>query len=263
VLWSNNLDSSAAYAETAYDRGVWFYGGKDHRVHAVNPENGSEQWSVDITPGAQYSSRVYGVTVRGDSVYATTVRWITGTGIPVVGDVVALSRSTGALYWKYTTPGDKGGIQGRALLTDKLAIVNDAYAHVLIAIDLNTGAEMWRTEKDASGFLSSESTPVLVGDTVFAASADTQIYAIDARTGARFWRVRGDGNALGGIDVCPHTLVALEFGGGRPVLVDRDTHRVMSPDALPPDKMISSRFGVIGDRAYAAGTGGVYAFQCR
>ena len=262
VLWTTLLDSSAAYVESDYYKGTWFYGGKDHTVHALDPADGSERWAVDVAPGAKYSTRVYGVTVRGDTVYATTVRWITATGLPVVGDLVALNRNTGSLYWKYTTPGTKGGFQGRALLTDKLAIVNDAYAHSLLGIDLQTGTEVWRTTKDDRGFLSSESTPVLVGDTVFAASADTQIYAIDARTGGLLWRVYGDGDALGGIDVCPHTLIALEFAGGRPVLVDRKTHRVMPLDALSPEKSISSRFAVSGNRAYAAGTGGVYAFEC-
>ena len=262
VIWTTILDSSAAHVESEYYKGTWFYGGKDHTVHALDPANGSERWAVDVSPGAKYSSRIYGVTVRGDTVYATTVRWITATGLPVVGDLVALNRNTGSLYWKYTTPGTKGGFQGRALLTDKLAIVNDAYAHSLLGINLQTGTEVWRTAKDESGFLSSETTPVLVGDTVFAASADTQIYAIAAQTGALLWRAPGDGDALGGIDVCPHTLIALEFAGGRPVLVDRETHRSMPPDGLSPEKNISSRLGVSGNRAYAAGTGGVYAFEC-
>jgi outer membrane protein assembly factor BamB len=262
VLWTTALDSSAAYVESEYYKGTWYYGGKDHTVHAIDPVNGGEMWAVDLSPGAKYSSRVYGVALRGDTLYATTVRWITATGLPVVGDLLALNRNTGAIYWKYTTPGTKGGFQGRALLTDKLAIVNDTYAHSLLGIDLQTGTEVWRTPKDESGFLSSETTPVLVGDTVFAASADTQIYAVDAKTGGLLWRVQGDGDALGGIDVCPHTLIALEFAGGRPVLVDRQTHRAMAADLLAPDKSMSSRFTVVGNIAYAAGTGGVYAFQC-
>ena len=263
VLWSYDPAPSAlANGETVYDRDTWYYGGPDHKVHAVDPSNGAERWSTDITPGARYSSRIFGVSLHGDTVYATTVRWMSATGVPVVGDLVALNRETGSIYWTYTTPGSKGGFQGRALLTDKLAIVNDAYAHSLVGIDRWSGAEVWRTAKDASGFLSSETTPVLVGDTIFAASSDTQIYAVDANSGSVFWKVRGSGDALGGIDVCPNTLVALEFAGGRPVLVDRKTHRAMPPDGLPPEKNISSRFGVSGNRAYAAGTGGVYAFEC-
>jgi outer membrane protein assembly factor BamB len=263
VLWSYDPTPAAlASGETVYDRNTWFYGGPDHKVHAVDPSNGTERWSTDITPGARYSSRIFGVSLQGDTVYATTVRWITATGVPVVGDLVALNRDTGRIYWTYTTPGMRGGFQGRALLTDKLAIVNDAYAHSLLGIDRQTGTEVWRTTKDDSGFLSSETTPVLVGDTVFAASADTQIYAVDARTGGLLWRVPGDGDALGGIDACPHTLIALEFAGGRPVLVDRKTHRVMPPGGLSPENSISSRFAVSGNRAYAAGTGGVYAFEC-
>jgi outer membrane protein assembly factor BamB len=265
VLWTKTVstDSPPGNGESAYDSHTWFYGGRDHKVHAVDPETGTERWSTDITPGAGGPTRVWGVSVRGDTVYATTVRWLTRNSVPLVGDLVALNRQTGAVIWTYTTPGDRGGFQGRALLTDRFAIVNDTYYHALVAIDLQTGKEIWRTVKDESGFISAESTPILAGDTVFAASADTQIYAVDARTGALLWRVRGDGNALGSIDACPKSLIPLEFAGGRPFLVDRKTHQVTSIDALPPGVIISSRFSVVGDRAYAAGTGGVYAFRCR
>lgn len=265
ILWSKEVspDSSTGDGESAYASNTWFYGGRDHRVHAVDPETGAERWSTDIAPGTTGRPRVFGISVRGDTVYATTVRWLTRNSVPLVGDLVALSRTTGVVFWTYTTSGDMGGFHGRPLLTDRLAIVNDGDYHALIAIDLQTGREIWRTVKDESGFIDAQSTPVLAGDTVFAASADTQIYAVDARTGALLWRVRGDGSALGSIDACPEVLIPLEYAGGRPFLVDRKTHQVTAMYALPANIIISSRFSVVGDRAYAAGTGGVYAFRCR
>lgn len=265
VLWSKVFpaDSSPGDGESAYASNTWFYGARDHRVHAVDPETGAERWSTDIAPGAVGLTRVFGISVRGDTVYATTVRWLTRNSVPLVGDLVALNRQTGGVLWRYTTPGDRGGFQGRALLTDHLAIVNDTYYHGLVAVDLQTGKEVWRTVKEENGFVSAESTPVLAGDTVFAASADTQIYAVDAKTGAVLWRVVGDGNALGSIDACPKALIPVEFAGGHAFLVDRKSHAVQGIDALPGNVSISSRFSVVGDRAYAAGTGGVYAFRCR
>ncbi len=265
VLWTRNFaaDSSTGAGESAYGSQTWFYGGPDHKVHAVDPETGVERWSTDITPGTTGPTRIFGVSARGDTVYATTVRWLTRNSIPLVGDLVALDRTTGHVIWTYTTPGTRGGFHGRALLTNRLAIVNDADYGALIAVDLLTGKEVWRTAKDANGFIDAQSTPVLSGDTVFAASADTQVYAIDARTGALLWRVEGDGNALGSLDACPKTLIPLEFAGGRPFLVDRKTHSVSAMNALAANVIIGSRFSVAGDRAYAAGTGGVYAFRCR
>jgi outer membrane protein assembly factor BamB len=265
VLWSKAFptDSSPGDGESAYASNTWFYGARDHRVHAVDPATGVERWSTDIAPGAVGLTRIFGVSIRGDTLYATTVRWLTHNSLPLVGDLVALNRQTGEVIWTYTTPGDKGGFQGRALLTDRLAIVNDTYYHGLVAIDLQTGKEVWRTAKDESGFISSESTPVLVGDTVFAASADTQIYAVDAKTGAVLWRVIGDGNALGSVDACPKALIPVEFAGGHAFLVDRRSHLVQGIDGLPGNVSMSSRFSVVGDKVFAAGTGGVYAFQCR
>jgi len=180
----------------------------------------------------------------------------------LVGDLVALNRQTGAVIWSYTTPGDKGGFQGRALLTDRLAIVNDDYYHALVAIDLQTGKEVWRTTRDKSGFVSAETTPVLAGDTIFAASADTQVYAVDAKTGAVLWRVIGDGYSLGSVDVCPKVLIPLEWGGGHAFLIDRRSHESHAIDARFEKVSMSSRFTVIGDKVYAAGAGGVYAFRC-
>jgi len=264
VLWSKafSRDSTTGVGETAYSSGTWFYGAHDHKVHAVDPETGIERWATDIAPGGSGPTRVFGITVRGDTIYATTVRWLTSNSVPLVGDLIALDRATGRVLWTYTTPGDKGGFQGRALLTDHVAIVNDTYYHGLVAVDLQTGKEAWRTTKDESGFVSSETTPVLAGDTVFAASADTQIYAVDARNGGVLWRVVGDGNALGSIDACPKVLMPLEFAGGHAFLVDRTTHAVRSINSLPANVNISSRFSVAGDRAYAAGTGGIFAFNC-
>ncbi len=264
VLWTrtDSINAALSNGESAYDSHTWFYGGRDHKVYAVNPKTGAVRWATDITPGAGGPTRIWGISIRGDTVYATTVRWLTRNSVPLVGDLVALNRQTGAVIWTYTTSGDKGGFQGRALLTDRLAVVNDDYYHALFAIDLQTGKEVWRTAKDGSGFISAEATPVLVGDTVFAASADTQVYAVDAKTGAVLWRVIGDGNALGSVDACPKVLIPLEFAGGHAFLVDRRSHESRAIDARFEKVSMSSRFSVVGDKVYAAGTGGVYAFRC-
>jgi outer membrane protein assembly factor BamB len=261
-LWTFDPDSLSGDGESAYSQGTWFYGSRDHKVHAVDPSNGAERWATDITPEAQYMTRIFGVVVRGDTVIATTVRWVTRGSIPVKGDVVALNKITGKVLWRFTTQGDRGGFQGKALLTNRLAIVNDAYAHSLIGIDLVTGKEVWRTTNDQLGFINSETTPVLVGDTVYAASTDTQVYAVDANTGTILWRVVGDLNSLGSVDACPRFLIPLEFAGGKPFLIDRATHNVASTEAVGAGKIITSRFAVHGDMAYADGSGGVYAFRC-
>jgi outer membrane protein assembly factor BamB len=264
VLWTrtDSINPALSNGESAYSSRTWFYGGRDHKVYAVNPETGRVRWATDIAPGAGGPTRIWGISIRGDTVYATTVRWLTPNSVPLVGDLVALNRRTGAVIWTYTTPGERGGFQGRALLTDRLAIVNDNYYHALVAIDLQTGKEVWRTTKDESGFISAEATPVLVGDTVFAASADMQVYAVNAKTGAVLWRVIGDGNALGSVDVCPKVLIPLEWGGGHAFLVDRRSHESHAIDARFEKVSMSSRFTVIGDKVYAAGGGDVYAFRC-
>ena len=50
--------------------------------------------------------------------------------------------------------------------------------------------------------VSAENPPVVLGDTVFAASSDTQLYALDLRAGTRRWRVVPAGGSLGSLAMC-------------------------------------------------------------
>lgn len=262
VLWMAKPDSSAVFCETVISHGTWFYGTQDHKVYAVDPATGVRRWVVDIAPAALYLTRVYGIAVSGDTVYATTVRWLTWNGGSLQGSLVALDRNTGRELWRYTTPGPRGGIQGAPVLTGRLAILNDAYAHVLIGVDRTTGHEVWRTAKDASSYISAETPPEIFDDTVYSPSTDTQIYALDPGTGAIRWRVRGSGDALGSIAICGENVIAVPFAAGKPDLVNRTTRAVAESSALVPGDEIRSRVAIAGTTAFAAGRRGVYAFSC-
>ncbi|MDQ6736281.1 MAG: PQQ-like beta-propeller repeat protein [Gemmatimonadota bacterium] len=263
VLWRAKPDSSAVYSESDMDGDTWYFGEMNHKVYALEVATGAQRWTTDIAPDAQYTTRIFGVAVRGDTVYATTVRWLTWNGGSLVGDLVALDRTTGRLLWRYTTPaGARGGIQGPPLLTDRFAILNDAYAHVLIGVDRITGREAWRTANDASGYINAETAPIVIADSVFSGSSDTQIYSVDATNGALRWRVIGSGDAIGSLAVCNHTIIAVPFGVGVPELADRTTHAVSGTDALRPNDEIRSRLAVVGATAYAAARHGIYAFHC-
>src|SRR4029079_9183535 len=103
---------------------------------------------------------------------------------------------------------------------------------------------------EESGYINSETRPVLVGDTIFAASSDTYVYSVNAQTGAIQWRALGvPHGSLGSIAVCKSSLLAVEFGAGWIIAVDRDSGANQIVPGIPRD--VHSRVGVAGDMAYA------------
>lgn len=181
----------------------------------------------------------------------------------MAGDLVGLDRQTGRILWSYTTPPPRGGFQGAALIYGRLAIMNDVYSHALVAIDRFTGQQVWRTAKDESGYITSETQPVLVGDTLFAASTDTQIYAVDARTGKLIWRASANRGSLGSIAVCGSQLLVSEFGAGAVVAIDRATHKPRVLEGLEPGDDVMSQIGIRDNVAVFTSSQGVYAYRCR
>jgi outer membrane protein assembly factor BamB len=262
VLWSQPLAKSSATTETTLDDAAWYVGTDDHMVYALDPASGARKWATDVNPGARYSSRVFGLTLSGDTLYATTVRDPKATALPKVGDLVALDRATGRILFTYSTSGSNGGFQGAAIISGPLAIMNDTWTPGLVAVDRFTQREVWRTPIGESGYINSETRPVLVGDTLFAASSDTQVYSVNATTGAIQWKAVGVRHgSLGSIAVCKSLLLTVEFGGGYIIAVDRASHASQIVPEIPRD--IRSRVGVAGDVAYAASTNGVAAYRCR
>jgi outer membrane protein assembly factor BamB len=260
VLWTKAVLASTANCETAFDSSAWYVGTDSHMVYAFDPATGRQLWATDINPGTKYSSRVYGFAVSSDTLYATTVRLATSAANSNVGDLVGLDRNTGRILFTYTTPG-KGGFQGRPAIQGRLAIMNDGYASSLVAIDRFTQQEAWRTASDPSGYINSETSPILVGDTVFAASSDTQVYSINANNGAMQWRAVGVVHgSLGSLDVCGPLLLTVEFGGGNIIAVDRRTHVSGIVGSIPRD--VHSRIGVADGVAYFETTTSVSAYRC-
>jgi len=260
VLWARGIANSTGNCETEIDGSAWYIGTDSHMVYALEPASGRQLWATDINPGAQFSSRVYGLAVSGDTLYATTVRLATEASNSSVGDLVGLDRKTGKVLFTYTTPG-KGGFQGHPTIRGRLAIMNDGYASILIAIDRFALTEAWRTAADSSGYINSETSPVLVGDTIFAASSDTQVYSVNANTGALQWRVIAlTHDSLGSLDVCGQRLLAVEFGGGYIIAVDRTSHESGIIPSIPRD--VHSRIGAANGIAYFETTNAVAAYRC-
>ena len=260
VRWSKSADHPTQDGESAMDGTALYYGTVDHTVVARGLTNGEVLWTTDIDPGNTFGSRVFGVSLRGDTAFAATVRWLTISGGVIVGDLIALDRSTGRELWRYTAA-SSSGFQGAPVLAGNLAILNDVYSYGLVALDLTTRQVVWRTPVREDGYITAERPPILVGDTLFSGSTDTQVHAIDVHTGAYRWRVGTRAGSIGSTAVCGRLVLVVPFSGGPLNAVDRVRLVADRPAVLQGDEL-TGRIAVSGATAYATGTRGVYALSC-
>ena len=260
VRWSAAADQATQDGESAMDGTALYYGTANHTVVARALTNGEVLWATDVDPGNTFGSRVFGVTLRGDTVFAATVRWLTFTGGTLVGDLIVLDRATGHELWRYTAP-SRSGFQGAPVLAGNLAIVNDVESHGLVAIDLTTRQVSWRTDVHEDGYITAERPPVLIGDTLFVGSTDTQVYALNVHTGAYRWRVGTRAGSIGSTAVCGRLVLVVPFSGGPLSAVDRARLLSDRPSVLQGDEL-TGRIAVSGTTAFATGTRGVYALEC-
>lgn len=260
LRWSASAEHPTQDGQSAVDGTALYYGTAEHTVVARALSNGDVLWKTDVDPDNTFGSRVFGVTLRGDTVLAATVRWLNFGGGILVGDLIALDRATGREEWRYTAA-SRSGFQGAPVLAGNLAIVNDVYSHGLIAIDLTSRQVVWRTDVHEDGYITAETPPVVIGDTLFSGSTDTQVHALNVRTGAYRWRIGTRAGSIGSTAVCGRLVLVVPVSGGPLNAVDRVRLIADRPTVLQGDEL-TGRIAVSGNTAFATGTRGVYALTC-
>jgi outer membrane protein assembly factor BamB len=149
------------------------------------------------------------------------------------GQVSALDAETGAGIWdaRLVGPNSRDRMAfGGALAFDNDRIFVHAGFNYFVALDANTGAEIWRTE----ALVPFHGAPTVVDGRVFVTSDDNELLALDSSTGAVLWTYQGivetarlltapSAAVLGDIVVAPFAsgeLVALRVQNGNPVWSD-------------------------------------------
>jgi outer membrane protein assembly factor BamB len=148
----------------------------DHRVHAVDANNGHRLWTHELRPkdSKDHSARGGGVAVADGRVFVTT-----GFGF-----AVALDAASGDEIWRaqagapfHAAPTAAGG--------RVLAVTNDSE---LVSFDAETGAVQWNYQAIAEpARILAASSPAVEGDTVVAPFASGEIIALLAANGRRLW----------------------------------------------------------------------------
>lgn len=193
------------------DRGEVYVGTTQGYVHALRTSDGTPRWQKPIE-GAVRNEPV----LSADAVYVTTNNDL----------VVAYARETGEVLWRYhRDPPDGFSVAGHAgmVLADNklLAAFSDG---VLVALDPGDGHAIWERdtaldlEEAAEGmtrFLDIDTTPVVLGSSVYIASFAAGFYELALSSGS----VRGRDSARTGITAIRASQRAIDTEGAEGVLV--------------------------------------------
>ncbi|WP_045389542.1 PQQ-binding-like beta-propeller repeat protein [Falsirhodobacter sp. alg1] len=179
ILWRQDL-GAAAIGAPSFDGGKIYVVGRDGTSWSVDASNGRVEWTVMGT---------------------TEIAGMLGTASPAVtsssvifpfssGDVVSVSRISGARNWSSAVAGQRRG-RAYAMLPDITSdpVVSGSTIYVgnqagrTVAMDRDTGDRKWTAQEGAYG-------PVAVGgNSVFLISDEAHLVRLDARTGERIWSV--------------------------------------------------------------------------
>ncbi len=167
-----------------------FVGDRAGTLHAVHARDGVGAWRLETGPDMPLPWGNEGWDYYTSSPVVARGIVVIGSGD---GSVYAADAATGEPRWSYAT---EGRIRSSPAIADGVVYVGSMDGR-LHAIDLATGALRWRFETEGStldsrdwGFdrRSIQSSPAVVGGTVYFGSRDGHVYAVDARTGSERWR---------------------------------------------------------------------------
>ena len=108
--------------------------------------------------------------------------------------VYALTTADGSLVWKTPAPSSQSWISIYQDLTKSSPAVDDERVYVginadLVALDRRTGNVIWKAPTGRKV----DSSPLVVGSTVYVGSDDRILYAFAAATGAKLWSFKTGG----------------------------------------------------------------------
>lgn len=165
-----------AFSSPALYQGTIYAGNDGHHqshLHAIDPADGTIKWKFKVPMQIFSTPAVAGGVVyfhaRDDHVYA-------------------VGADDGSLIWKTPAPAPQNWASVYQDLTKSSPSVAKGRVFVginrdLTALDGKTGRVLWRAPTGRKV----DSTPLVIGDTVYVGSDDRNFYAFDASTGEKLW----------------------------------------------------------------------------
>jgi outer membrane protein assembly factor BamB len=185
TVWRFTIDDPVG-STPVYDPGrKWvFFGADDGRLYAVHARSGRQLWATET--GSEIRR---GVILRDDTLYVANAD----------NTVLAFDVLNGEIVWRYRRPPLEGfASAGYADIALSGSTILAAFADgTLAALDPVSGALIWEndlagevvaaTDEGTINLVDADATPVVVGQTVVAASVAGGMYGVDLQSGNVLW----------------------------------------------------------------------------
>jgi outer membrane protein assembly factor BamB len=158
-----------------------FVGTWDEKLHAIDAEDGTEQWS--FSTDASIIATIAGApAVVDQTVYV-------GTNMRGYGRVYAIDSSDGSKEWRYKT--GSRVVTSPTVVDGTVFVGNDGGspgnpAPNLYALDADDGSEVWTFQTEGN----IRSSPTVVDETVYFGSDDGSVYAVKTSDGSERWSTK-------------------------------------------------------------------------
>lgn len=207
TLWTTQLGDNELTAPVCADR--VYVGSSNGNLHALENETGKPLWNHTEHDGIRSAPAV----ARLDD---GTALIITGSRY---GEVRALDAASGTERWRLKTADRITGSPAVARVGERQLVFVPSYDRHVYALDVGTGAVVWRAEA-RGGFFSSPAFVARPTPTVLALAWDHSLHGIDATTGAeRFAYFMGRPLwDVGGLDASNWSSPAVATIQGSPVV---------------------------------------------
>jgi outer membrane protein assembly factor BamB len=261
VRWQVTPVARPDGAYIAVDDRSLYLGTRDEVIVALDIATGAEQWSTPFLTELPNGGVVVGFAVSGDTLYAAGAEYLPAGEYQKRRIVRAYQTATGTLIGEYKSTDSSSSAGRQPNVVGDLLLLSDLVGGSFFAVDRFTMREIWRVVGDPYSFGPNQE-PVVSGDTVFAGSADTYVYAANLQTGALYWRTF-TGGSIDHFALCGNFVLANLF---TVAVINRRTHKLESYQ-IDPDgsssRFATSGFAVVGDVAVVEGTRSIYGLSCR
>jgi outer membrane protein assembly factor BamB len=257
TLWNVRPDSQAAGAFPAVDDDALYAGQRGiPTVYAIAVTDGRLLWKKNVGQGWIFPGHVMGIAVSGDTIYVNVWRFLALNGYLSKGVLVALNKSDGSELWRYESPDTASGFRFPPAVSGRFIVVSDLQGGRTLGLDRFTKQLLWTVPHHAN------STPVIVGDTVFGASNDLYVWAARLSTGALLWEKKTGGGSFFASTYCAGGVIANE-GMLQRLEASTGAYTGAFNVHLDEEGIYTSALVADGNSVYFTGQGGVYAVACR
>jgi len=261
LIWHTATEASPVsywFGQPALDNGKLFVEDANGipTVYAIAVADGRLLWKKNVGQGWTFAGHVMGIAESGDTIYVNVWRFLTLNGYLSQGVLVALDRRNGSQLWRYESPDTASGFHFPPAVSGRLIVVSDLQGGRTLGLDRFTQQLLWTVPHHTN------STPVIVGDTVFGASNDLYAWAARLSTGALLWEKKTGAGSFFASTYCAGGVIANE-GMLQRLEASNGAYTGAFNVRLDEQGIYTSALVADGTRVFFTGQGGVYAVACR